>query len=150
MGAGEWGYYVLLSCACLFDLLFNVPVYFWTRTLCAPWFFFHTQIPRESAVLDYVFSDRDQVNWDNNDQRDFHTLVDGECCERAAVLYPVVFASCVSEGPCHALACRVMACSIKCFVRGGLTQEHRTPHHTWQTQSDDFPFHVVKMHIQMP
>ena len=28
-------------------------------------------------MLDYVFSDKGQVLWDNNNQRDFHTRVEG-------------------------------------------------------------------------
>lgn len=38
-----------------------------------------TQVPKESAVLDFVFSDKEQVLWDNNNQRDFHTKIEGEC-----------------------------------------------------------------------
>jgi len=36
------------------------------------------QVPRESAMLDFVFSDREGYAWDNNDMRDFHTKIEGK------------------------------------------------------------------------
>ncbi|EFJ50113.1 hypothetical protein VOLCADRAFT_58732, partial [Volvox carteri f. nagariensis] len=43
-----------------------------------PWYGAWVDVPYSAAVLNYVFSDRDQRNWDNNGTRDYHTLVAGE------------------------------------------------------------------------
>ncbi|KAJ9523115.1 hypothetical protein QJQ45_023899 [Haematococcus lacustris] len=41
------------------------------------WFACLVDVPHSGAVLDYVFSDRDQRNWDNNEYQDYHTTVEG-------------------------------------------------------------------------
>lgn len=44
----------------------------------AQWWGAWLDVPYSAAVLNFVFSDREQRVWDNNGQRDFHTLVAGE------------------------------------------------------------------------
>ncbi|GIL64573.1 hypothetical protein Vafri_18474 [Volvox africanus] len=41
------------------------------------WYGAWIDVPYSAAVLNFVFSDRDQRNWDNNGQRDYHTVVSG-------------------------------------------------------------------------
>ncbi|GLI61875.1 hypothetical protein VaNZ11_004385 [Volvox africanus] len=41
------------------------------------WYGAWIDVPYSAAVLNFVFSDREQRNWDNNGMRDFHTLVSG-------------------------------------------------------------------------
>jgi len=40
------------------------------------------KVPKESAILDFVFSDEGQVAWDNNNMQDFHTVVTGALSEQ--------------------------------------------------------------------
>ncbi len=49
----------------------------------AQWWGAWLDVPYSAAVLNFVFSDREQRVWDNNGQRDFHTLVAGEGAEGA-------------------------------------------------------------------
>ncbi|GIL75551.1 hypothetical protein Vretifemale_5321 [Volvox reticuliferus] len=41
------------------------------------WYGAWIDVPYSAAVLNFVFSDREQRNWDNNGMRDYHTLVSG-------------------------------------------------------------------------
>ncbi|PNW73956.1 hypothetical protein CHLRE_13g579582v5 [Chlamydomonas reinhardtii] len=43
----------------------------------AQWWGCWVDVPYSAAVLNFVFSDREQRMWDNNNQRDFHTAVAG-------------------------------------------------------------------------
>jgi len=41
------------------------------------WYGCLVDVPHSAAVLDFVFSDRDQRTWDNNNMKDFHTRIQG-------------------------------------------------------------------------